>query len=161
MSRFALQVALLTAVYAAVLASTDPLDLLTGAVLAGLVLLAAGARPRGGPGTASLVRRALALPGFALSVLVDAARGTWDVALVVLGLRPLGTAGVVEVPIGERSPAGVVAFAIANTLTPGEVVVDVDQERGVILLHVLDAEDPDAVRRRHERGYERQRRVIP
>lgn len=161
MSRFALQVVLLAAVYLAVLASAAPLDALTGAVLAVLVLLAAGRRPRGGPSAPRLARRMLALPPYALSVLLDAASGTWDVALVVLGVRPQGAAGIVEIPIGDRSATGIVVFGVANTLTPGEVLIDVDRERGVMLLHVLDAEDPDAVRRRHEQGWERQRRVFP
>jgi len=161
MSRFALHAVLLAAIYLGVLASTDPLDLLTGLALAVLVLTAAGQRPRGGPPATELARRLLAFVPYVLRVLADAAAGTWDVALIVLGLRPDRTAGIVELPVGERSPAGIVAFTVATTLTPGELLVDIDHERGVILLHVIDADDPDGVRSRHERGWERQRRVFP
>jgi len=66
------------------------------------------------------------------------------------------------VPIGERTTSGVAVSALTTTMSPGEVLVDIDWERGVMLIHVLDARDPDAVRARHLRFYERyQRRVFP
>jgi multisubunit Na+/H+ antiporter MnhE subunit len=52
--------------------------------------------------------------------------------------------------------------ALTATLSPGEVLVDVDLEKGVMYLHVLDASDPDAVRAAHAELYDRhQRKVIP
>jgi multisubunit Na+/H+ antiporter MnhE subunit len=47
-------------------------------------------------------------------------------------------------------------------LSPDTIVVEVDEQRGELLLHVLDARDPDAVRREQLGSYERrQRRVFP
>jgi multisubunit Na+/H+ antiporter MnhE subunit len=47
-------------------------------------------------------------------------------------------------------------------ITPDTVVVELDEERGRMLLHVIDASDPDAVRSEQLRSYERrQRRVFP
>ena len=34
---------------------------------------------------------------------------------------------------------------------PDEIVVDVDETRGILVVQVLDASDPDAVRDRHAR----------
>jgi multisubunit Na+/H+ antiporter MnhE subunit len=54
------------------------------------------------------------------------------------------------------------ATALALTLSPGEVLVDIDRSRGVMLVHVIDAHDPDAVRARHDHFYRRyQRGVFP
>ena len=155
---------LLVAVYALTLASAHPLDLLAGAVLAAALLIALrrflfAGEPPAAPG---LVKRIVSFPGFALAVAWEVARGTWLVALVVTGRRPLARPGIICVPVGQRTRAGVAATALAVTLSPGEVFVDVDWERDVMLLHLLDASDPDAVRRHHAHFYDRhQRSVFP
>ena len=155
---------LLVAVYALTLASANPLDLVAGAVLAAAVLVALrrflfGGEPLTQP---SMVKRIASFPRLVLAVAWEVTRGTWLVALVVTGRRPLARPGIVCVPIGERTRGGVAATALAVTLSPGEVFVDVDSEREVMLLHVLDASDPDAVRRHHAAFYDRhQRSVFP
>ena len=160
--RMALAFLLLVAVYALTLASAHPLDLLAGGVLAAALLvglrrfLFSGARPAG----ASIARRILSFPRFGLAVATEVARGTWLVALFVSGRRPLARPGIVAIPVGERTRGGVAATALAVTLSPGEVFVDVDWERGVMLLHVLDASDPDAVRRHHAAFYDRHQRAV-
>jgi multisubunit Na+/H+ antiporter MnhE subunit len=51
---------------------------------------------------------------------------------------------------------------LVTTLAPGSVVTEIDWERGVFWLHVLDASDPEGVRRAHQQFYDRyQRRVFP
>ena len=158
-------VAVLTAVYALALASADPVDLMVGALAAAAVVAVFRriVMPGQTDAVASPARaRLLATPGFVLAVLRDIAAGTWDVALVVCHLRPLRSPGIVAVPIGARTPRGVVVTALVATLSPGEFLVDVDRDRGVLLMHVLDASDPDAVRARHRDFYERyQRGVFP
>lgn len=164
MSRFPLSLVGLVAVYVLVLASADPWDLGIGAALAGGLLWATrgfvfGADP---PPIAGLAGRVVAFLPFAAAVAWDIVRGTWTVALVVLHLRPLRHPGIVAVPIGERSPIGVAVTALVTTLSPGSFLVDVDRRRGAMLIHVLDASNPDAVRADHERFYRRfQRRVFP
>ncbi len=164
MNRFLLTLALLVVVYALVLASAHPWDIALGVVLGGGLLLATRGFVFGGPPApvAGLAGRLLAFPLFAAATVLDIVRGTWAVALVVLHLRPLRHPGIVAVPIGERTPVGIAATALVATLSPGEFLVDIDWERRAMLLHVLDASDPEAVREAHERFYERyQRRVFP
>lgn len=164
MSRVALALALLTATYALVLASVNPWDLALGATVSAGVLLAfrpflVGRRPASIEGLAT---RLLALPRLVWAVLADITLGTGRVAAVVLGLRPLERPGIVAVPVGERTEAGVVVSAFLATLAPGEYLVDVDWSERRMLLHVLDARDPDALRERFDRFYRRyQRRVVP
>ena len=99
---------------------------------------------------------------FAGAVIADVAQGAWDVALRVMHLRALEHPGLVRVPIGRRSERGIAVSALAMTLSPGSVLVDIDRDRGDLLLHVIDASDPDAVRERLQRFYDRyQRRVFP
>ena len=168
MTRELLGVVLLALVYALTLASADPLDL-----LAGLVFGAAGVmaqrrlrsveRTDEEEGRAPpLPARVLAFPLFVGGLLADVARGTIDVALRTLHLRMVERPGIVLVPIEERTRLGVAVSALATTLSPGSLLVDVDWQRRAMLIHVIDASDPDAVRALHRRFYERyQRRVFP
>jgi multicomponent Na+:H+ antiporter subunit E len=165
-TRYAFAVALLTAVYALALASYDPVDLAIGAVLSTAVvawlrrlLWPEGPRPLTAP---RLLRRLLAFPAFAAAVVWDVTVGTKDVALVVLGVRSADRAGIIELPFGDRTPNGVLVTAGALTLSPGEVVIDIDQERRVMLVHALDATDPVRLLARYEHIYQRyQRPVFP
>jgi multicomponent K+:H+ antiporter subunit E/multicomponent Na+:H+ antiporter subunit E len=164
MTRLAVPVTGLTAVYALTLASADPIDLLTGAVLSVLLLRGLVGRlrlePRGD--APRLHQRLIWFVPFAAAALADVAAGTWDVALRVLHLRPAERPGLLRVPIGARSERGVAVSALVTTLSPGTVLVDIDWERRDMLLHVIDASDPDGVRQRLLRFYDRyQKRVFP
>ena len=164
MTKRLVSVAAVAAVYLLALASLDPVDALIGVGIASVLvfglddLLFQGGELR----ARDLVRRVAAFVPFAAVIVWDITRGTWQVALVVLHLRPLERPGIVAVPIGRRTRAGVAVSALVATLSPGEFLVDIDWERGHMLLHVLDAADPDAVRERHERFYARwQEPVFP
>lgn len=162
--RLVLAFLLLAATYALTLASADPVDLATAALVAAAVMAALRrflftqpALPAG-----DVLGRIARFPLFAAAVAVEIVRGTWQVTLVVLGIRQLARPGIVAVPVAERSDTGIAVTAMAITLSPGEVFVDLDRERDVMLLHVIDAGDPDEVRRRHARFYDRfQRGVFP
>jgi multicomponent Na+:H+ antiporter subunit E len=162
-NRAVLALVLLTATYVLVLASLDPVDVLLGAGVAVGVLLVFhtflfGGRPSSIGG---LTARVVALPRFVWAVLLDITVGTWRVAAVVLGIRPLTHPGIVLVPLEDRSEMGTVVSAFAATLAPGEYLVDIDWERRQMLMHVLDASDPDAVRGQFSDFYRRyQRRVV-
>ncbi len=72
-----------------------------------------------------------------------------------------------HVRIGDRADPAVwcavgCGVGVRVGITPDTVVVELDEERGRMLLHVIDASDPDAVRSEQLRSYERrQRRVFP
>ena len=160
-----LRVALaLGVVFAMTLASTDPVDLVLGTLLGGALVLALGRRLRLEPGGGAppLAQRALWFWPFAGAVLADIALGTWDVALRVIGVRAIERPGIVRVPVGDRGERGVAVSALATTLSPGTVLVDVDWERRDMLVHVIDARDPDGVRAKLDHFYDRyQRKVFP
>jgi multisubunit Na+/H+ antiporter MnhE subunit len=158
-----LWVAVLAAVYLLALGSAHPLDLAFGLVLAAALsfgLRGRLQRPQGeGP---PLAARVAAAPLLLAAVAAEVARGTWDVALRVLGLRPVEHPGIVAIPIGERTELGVAVTGLLVGLSPGSLLLDVDRERRAMLFHVIDASDPDAVRAQLDRFYQRyQRRVFP
>ncbi|MDQ3587558.1 MAG: Na+/H+ antiporter subunit E [Actinomycetota bacterium] len=159
MSRVVAIVALV-GVYALTMSSFHPLDLALGGLLA-VGVLAWGRRTIGlGSGVSHPLVRLLGLPKFLAAVFGAVVVGTWHVALMVVGARSLGRAGIVAVPIGERTRSGVAASALALTLSPGEVLIDVDTERGVMLIHSIDADEPEAVRERHDSFYRRRQRGV-
>jgi multisubunit Na+/H+ antiporter MnhE subunit len=160
MARIVLATAALTTVYLLVLTSVHPGDVLVGAVLAAAIA-ARLARPtaRVGP---SLTRRLAATPAFVLGTLVDMVRGNWHVALYVLGRRRLESPGIVAIPRGDRTSTGVAAWGYITAISPDEIVLEADDEQGVLLVHLLDARDVPAIRARHADTYERrQRHVFP
>lgn len=163
MSRYLLSLVLLTLIYSLVLASFHPWDLALGALFSGALLFVFRGRILRDDGErSSLLRRFVAFGPLVFAVARDVVTGTWEVALVTLHLRPLAGSGIVAVPIGERTPTGVAVSALCLTISPGEVLVEVDEKRGVMLIHVMDATDPESVRQRHRQFYERyQRKVFP
>ncbi|MDP8923886.1 MAG: Na+/H+ antiporter subunit E [Chloroflexota bacterium] len=164
MTRLILSLVLLTLIYALTLASLDPWDLLVGAFVSAALLelfrrAVIGRRPAP---LHDLPARLVAFFPFAARIVRDVLVGTWQVALVVLRLRPLGHPGIVAIPIEGRSHRGIAVTALVTTLSPGSFFIGVDWERGVMLFHFFDAGDPDAIRRDLEWFYHRyQRRVFP
>jgi multisubunit Na+/H+ antiporter MnhE subunit len=158
-----LWVLILTAVYALTLGSFAPWDVALGALVATVLVASLGRTAPGlqGGGT-RIVGRLLRLPPLAAAVLRDMTLGTWQVASVVLGIRPLRQPGIVAIPIDGRSDAGVLVTAFLATLAPGEFLVEIDWEERVLLFHVLDASDAEKVRSRFADFYLRhQQRVVP
>ncbi|CAA9446316.1 MAG: hypothetical protein AVDCRST_MAG80-1810 [uncultured Rubrobacteraceae bacterium] len=165
MKRAGLGFVLLTLVYAMVLVSFHPLDLLFGVVFSAALLYAfrgfVFGGEDGGPGPLpGLLGRFVAFFPFAWAVVMDVVKGTWEVALVTLHLRPLRRPGIIKVPVGERTPTGVAVSALVTTLSPGAFLVEANEE--FMLLHLIDATDPVAAREKHEDFYQRyQRKVFP
>ena len=159
MSRVILQALLLMGIYLLVLTSAKPADAATGFLL-GLVL-AVALRPRlpgrraATPSPAGLV----ALIPVLATTAAEIVRGSWRTARFCL--RGGGQPGFVEIPRGDRSRHAVALWGVLTGEAPDEVPVDIDEERDVLIVHLVDASDPDAVRERHRRAYERaQRKVV-
>lgn len=164
MTRLLARGAGLGVLYVLTLGSRDPVDLVTGVLLGLLLAALLGRRMRSSAEirTGRPIARVLWFGVFAGAVIAEVLRGAWDVALRVMHLRALERPGLVRVPVGQRTERGIAVSALATTLSPGSVLIDVDRERGDLLLHVIDAADPDAVRDRLQRFYDRyQRRVFP
>lgn len=160
MTRAILTTAALAAVYALALASADPWDLVLGAILGGsIVAVFGGFMFTGEPhSVTTLARRAAHFPMFVLATIADIVRGTLVMVRVVFSRNPAQNTGFVEVPIGQRSESGLAVSGLANTLSPGTVVVEVDRGSGTWTVHSIDAKDEDALRAEIERFYQRYQR---
>lgn len=153
----------LNLIYLLVVASSNPWDVAFGAII-GLFLLSLfgrfifSVRSKAG----SPWRRLIAFLPFVWKVLTEALSGAWGVVLFVLRPRKRSVSGVVSVPMGSRTSAGVVVTAFVETLSPGSVLVDLDWDRREMLFHFVDASDPVAIRDRLERFYNHyQKPVFP
>lgn len=157
MSRVIVHALFLMGIYLLVMTSAKPGDAVAGLLL-GLVL-AVALRSRGraaAPRAAGLV----ALGRVLASTAVEMVLGSWRTVRFCLGGE--GTPGFVEIPRAGRSRPAVALWGVLTGEAPDEVPVDVDDERDVLIVHLIDAGDPDAVRERHRRAYERgQRKVVP
>lgn len=151
MSRVLLSAGALTVMYLLVLTSVAPGDVLVGGALGLGVALAL--RPPQAPDPRPVNQLLPALAGLVWRTAVEMVRGSWRAARFCLGRE--ANPGLVEIPRGSRSAAEVALWGLTTGEAPDEIVVDVDEARGVLIVHLVDAGDPDAVRARHARGLER------
>ena len=162
MKRAIFSLLLLTGVYAMVLASLQPWDLFFGALVSGALVYVFRSFLFGGSPNplTGLAGRCAAFVPFLAAVVWDMTKGTWEVALITLHVRPLVKPGVVTLPVGEQTPTGVAVLGLVTTLSPGAFLIEANDE--FMLIHVIDASDPDAFREEREDFYQRyQRKVFP
>lgn len=155
---------LLILVYALVISSFAWVDLAVGAVLAALsmVFLRQFLPPASGTGLVEFFSRAIAFFPFAWAVFLEILVGSFQTAVIVLGLRRFPPSGVIAVPVGELTPQGVAVFALAVSLSPGSFYLGTDWEKREMYFHLLDASHPEQVREHYRRFYDRyQKPVFP
>ncbi|MBL0165677.1 MAG: Na+/H+ antiporter subunit E [Propionivibrio sp.] len=86
--------------------------------------------------------RALRFLGvFALDIVV----ANWGVARRIIGPPERLSPALVEIPLDLRDPFLATLLGSIVSLTPGTVSIDVDQKHWVLLVHALDAPDPQAL----------------
>lgn len=87
-------------------------------------------------------------------VLWDIVKANLTVARIVLDPRRQPQPAWVRIDHALQDPRGIVLLAAIITMTPGTVSCVVDEERGSILVHALDAPDPQAVAAEIRERYE-------
>jgi multisubunit Na+/H+ antiporter MnhE subunit len=141
-----LRVVGLAAIYLLVLTSLKPGDVIVGIWAALILVLAAGSvGPTRSP--AGWWRWALALVRMIVLTAWEMAIGAVRVAKFCL--TGAGSPGFVEIPRGDRSRHAVALWGVLTGEAPDEYPVDVDDGRHMLIVHVIDATDPDAIRARH------------
>ena len=151
-----LRVVGLLAVYLLVLTSVAPGDILIGSVVA--IAIEAATRPGGGAPRAGWLRWLVALTATLLATASEVAIGTVRTVRFCFGRN--ASPGFVEIPRGDRSRRSVALWGVLTGEAPDEYPVDVDASRDLLIVHVLDARDPAAIRARHARAYERWQRDV-
>lgn len=118
-----------------------------------LVIFRRHALPRSLPPNGLALHLLIYSPVLIWYLFIDILKGTYQIITITLGLRPLVQPGIVKLPIGAHSPSGVGPVGFFVTLSPGSFLVDVDWDERVMLVHVIDASDPDEVRKDAEKYY--------
>ncbi len=129
-------------VYLALTGNVAPANLVLGVLVAvGVSLLS----PKIDLPKFSLLR----LPGFLWAgfrylfvVAWDVVRGAYSTARIVLDPKLPLNAGIIAIPSGSNSELGTALSAHAITLSPGEMVVAID-EGGVMYTHCLNVNDSE------------------
>jgi len=104
------------------------------------------------PGS-SYVARVLAISVFVLAVLKELVLSNLTLIRVVLfRSRDRMNPGFLTYDVSQLSPLELGMLCHCLTLTPGTTMVDVLDDGRALLLHALDAADPDAVRRSIDLG---------
>lgn len=148
----------LAAIYLMVLTSLDPGDIAMGLALGLAVVLGLRAHAVDRHEHPPLLVMLRAVVAMVATTAREMVVGSWGAVRFCLGgaARP----GFVELPRGDRSHRGVALWGVLTGEAPDEYPVDVDDERGVLIVHLLDASDPDAVRERHRLARERTQRHL-
>ena len=163
MVRVLLTVAGLDLLYLIALERASLADAAAGAIFAGLFLwwFHRQVFPAAAPRRSAAARVLASVPLIAVGVWRAFASAV-SVARASVSRNPGRSAGFVEVPLGDRTRSGTAASALFDSLSPGSVTVEIDEERRVMVLHVMDAADEDAVRADRDRFYQRhQRHAVP
>jgi multicomponent Na+:H+ antiporter subunit E len=88
---------------------------------------------------------------FLVYFFVDVAVASFQVAFQALNPRPIPCSSVIGVQLHTRSDLIMTLDAIAMSLVPGSLVVEVDRERSILYLHTFatrSPEDVEAMRRK-------------
>lgn len=151
MTGLLLRAAALTGVYLLVLTSLAPGDVLIGGAIG--LGLAAALRPRGpARGPRSSLSLAVAGASAVGRTLVEMVVGSWRVVRFCLG-APMAP-GLVEIPREDRTGHEVAMWGVLTGEAPDEVVVDIDRRSGRLIVHLVDAADPEGVRERHRLAHQ-------
>lgn len=88
---------------------------------------------------------------FLFELVRSSLRVAWDVVTPPVYSRP----GVVAVPLDAESDIEITVLANLVSLTPGTLSLEVSEDRRVLYVHAMFAEDRDAVSRSIKEGIER------
>lgn len=98
---------------------------------------------------------------YILVVLWDIVVANIVVARIILFKRDADRApNWVSIPLELRTPEAITVLAGTITMTPGTVSCDLSAQGHCLLVHCLDAPDPDAVRDQIKQRYERRLKEI-
>ncbi|MBK3777681.1 Na+/H+ antiporter subunit E [Azospirillum brasilense] len=109
----------------------------------------------------SRVRNPAAILGYLLVVAWDIVVSNVQVAYLVLFRRgDTLRSRFITVPLDLRTPEAVAVLAGTITMTPGTVSADTSADGRALLVHCLEADDPDAVIAQIKDRYERRLKEI-
>lgn len=88
---------------------------------------------------------------FFYELAVSSAQVLWDILTPTHRSNP----AIVDMPLDVKTDAGILLVTNLISLTPGTLSIDVSEDRKTLKLHVMFADDPEAVCRSLKQGMER------
>jgi multicomponent K+:H+ antiporter subunit E len=132
--------------------SLSPGQIILGVLLCWLIpMLTQGLRPR-----SVSIKKPWTIIRLGFRVAADSLQS--NVAVLRLLLMPGSRkkpAGFVHVPLQLRDPNGLAVLAMIVCITPGTAWAEISRDRSILLLHVLEADDPQGVIDHIKAFYER------
>ena len=142
---------LLTGLWILVTADASPLNAAMGFVIGYALLAWLWPRAMG----RSYIRKLPAAIVFTFYITWAVIRSSVAVASAVLFARPKIEPAFLHLSLEDLSDAEITLLANLITLTPGTVAVDLTEDRSEMILHVMFAHDPEAVRKDIKQNFER------
>jgi multicomponent K+:H+ antiporter subunit E len=126
-------------------------QLLLGALLGLLLpLLLRGLRP-----LPVKVRHPLTILRLAFRVVWDTSVSNFNVVrFLALPRHRKHPSGFVRIPLDLRDPNGLAVLAMIVCITPGTAWAEISRDRSLLMLHVLEVDDPDEVTAHIKQRYE-------
>ena len=132
--------------------SLSPGQIILGVVFGLLIpMMTQGLRP-----SRVRIKKPLTIARLMLRVAADSWRSNWAVIRLLLspGSRKYPPA-FVHIPLQLRDPNGLAVLAMIVCITPGTAWAEISRDRSILLLHVLEADNPqniiDDIKARYER----------
>lgn len=103
----------------------------------------------------AIIRRIFASLSFVVFLLKELLLANIQVARSILGPRARLEPCIVAVPLDLRGDFQITLLANLVTLTPGTLSLEVAEDRSVLWVHALHADDAEVLRRDIKEGFER------
>ena len=124
---------------------------LGGVMALAIPLLTAGLRP-----LPVRIRKPGAVLRLALTVAKDTVLSNLTVARLLLSPKNRKhPSGFVHIPLDLRDPNGLAVLAMVVCITPGTAWAELSLDRSMLLLHVLEVDDPEGIVAKVKERYER------
>lgn len=136
--------------------SFDWLNLVTGVLVAALVSVVFYLPAVQVSGRLNPVRTVI----FFLRLLVDIVSASVQVAALALSPRYRASNAILAVPLHTRSDLILTWTAVATSIVPGSLVVDIDRVTSTLYLHVLNMRTPEQIERFRASVFETERRIV-
>ena len=97
---------------------------------------------------------------FFTRLLVDIVRASVEVAWLAVKPRLVTTNAILAIPLRTRSDLILTWTAVATSIVPGSIVIDIDRENSTMFLHVLNMHSARDIERFRRQVLDTERRIV-
>jgi len=97
---------------------------------------------------------------FFLRLLVDIVRASVDVAWLAVNPQLVTSNAILAIPLRTRSDLILTWTAVATSIVPGSIVIEIERESSIMFLHVLNMGSAGDIERFRRRVLDTERRIV-